>query len=150
MATTLERVQRIVAEQFGMEGSDVKPDASFVDDFDADSLDLPELIMSLEEEFGVDMSDQEAERIVTVRDVVAYFDARSPSSERQGQVPMPGLPRPVGMADDALRRVMSPPRPGRAHHPGRGDHSLPYDRERRLDDVGPQGARLDPKASRRR
>ena len=68
---TYERLKKIVVEQLGVDEGDVKPEASFVDDLNADSLDLVELIMSLEEEFGMEISDDEAEKIKTVGDAPA-------------------------------------------------------------------------------
>ena len=77
MATVFERVRKIIAEQLGVDETDIKPKTSFVEDLNADSLDLVELIMSLEEEFGADqgfeISDEEAEKIVTVQDAVDYI-----------------------------------------------------------------------------
>ena len=78
MATVFERVKKIAVEQLGVEEEDVVPSASFVDDLGADSLDLVELIMSLEEEFGdssnkVEIPDEDAEKIVTVQDAVDYL-----------------------------------------------------------------------------
>ncbi|MFN0148147.1 MAG: acyl carrier protein [Dehalococcoidia bacterium] len=78
MATVFERVRGIVVEQLGVEEVDVTPSASFVDDLNADSLDLVELIMSLEEEFSTDageleISDEDAEKIATVQDAVDYL-----------------------------------------------------------------------------
>ena len=76
MATVFERVRAIVVEQLGVEESEVVPTASFVDDLNADSLDLVELIMSLEEEFAedseIEISDEDAEKIATVQDAVDY------------------------------------------------------------------------------
>ena len=69
-----ERLKKIVVEQLGVDEADVKPEASFVDDLNADSLDLVELIMSLEEEFGMEISDEEAERIKTVGDAQEYIE----------------------------------------------------------------------------
>ena len=77
MASTYERLQKIVIEQLGVEESQVTPEASFVDDLYADSLDLVELIMSLEEEFGTEISDEDAETIRTVQDAADYIDERS-------------------------------------------------------------------------
>ena len=77
MATTYERLKKIVVEQLGVDEDEVKPEASFVDDLNADSLDLVELIMSLEEEFGTEISDEDAEKIRTVQDAVDYIDERS-------------------------------------------------------------------------
>ena len=76
MATTYERLKKIVVEQLGADEDEVKPEASFVDDLNADSLDLVELIMSLEEEFGTEISDEDAEKIRTVQDAVDYIDER--------------------------------------------------------------------------
>lgn len=78
MATVFERVRSIVVEQLGVEEEEVVPNASFVDDLNADSLDLVELIMSLEEEFSADgveleISDEDAEKITTVQDAVDYL-----------------------------------------------------------------------------
>lgn len=78
MATVFERVRAIVVEQLGVEEDEVVPAASFVDDLNADSLDLVELIMSLEEEFstdanGLEIPDEDAEKIATVQDAVDYL-----------------------------------------------------------------------------
>ena len=78
MATILERVQKIVVNQLGVGEDEVVPTANFVDDLGADSLDLVELIMSLEEEFSdssqkVEIPDEDAEKIVTVQDAIDYI-----------------------------------------------------------------------------
>jgi acyl carrier protein len=73
-ASTYERMKKIVVEQLGVDEDEVKPEASFVDDLNADSLDLVELIMSLEEEFGAEISDEDAENIRTVQDAVDYIE----------------------------------------------------------------------------
>ncbi len=78
MATVFERVRKIIVDQLGVEEEDVVPTASFVDDLNADSLDLVELIMSMEEEFSsgdhtLEISDEDAEKIVTVQDAVDYI-----------------------------------------------------------------------------
>ena len=78
MATVFERVKKIVIEQLGVEEAEVVPTASFVDDLNADSLDLVELIMSMEEEFSsggktVEISDEDAEKIITVQDAVDFI-----------------------------------------------------------------------------
>src|SRR3954453_304008 len=77
VATTYDRLKKIVVEQLGADEDEVKPEASFVDDLNADSLDLVELIMSLEEEFGTEISDEDAEKIRTVQDAVDYIDEHS-------------------------------------------------------------------------
>jgi acyl carrier protein len=71
-----EKVKKIIAEKLSVDLSEVKPEASFVDDLGADSLDLVELIMSMEEEFGVEISDEDAEKIVTVKDAISYVHNR--------------------------------------------------------------------------
>ncbi len=78
MPTIYERIKPIVVEQLGVEEANVKPTASFVEDLGADSLDLVELIMSLEEEFStpakkVEIPDEDAEKIVTIQDAVDYI-----------------------------------------------------------------------------
>ena len=77
MPSTFERVCAIVVEQLGVDESEVSPSASFVDDLNADSLDLVELIMSLEEEFSgdteIEISDEDAEKIVTLQDAIDYL-----------------------------------------------------------------------------
>ena len=69
-----ERLKKLVVEQLGVDEADVKPEASFVDDLNADSLDLVELIMSLEEEFGMEISDEDAEKIKSVGDAQEYIE----------------------------------------------------------------------------
>ena len=78
MATVFERVRKIIVEQLGVEESDVAPQTSFVDDLNADSLDLVELIMAMEEEFSdkgksMEISDEDAEKLATVQDAVNYI-----------------------------------------------------------------------------
>jgi len=78
MATVFDRVRKIIAEQLGVEEGDIAPQTSFVEDLNADSLDLVELIMSLEEEFSqggknLEISDEDAEKITTVQDAVSYI-----------------------------------------------------------------------------
>ena len=78
MATIFERVKQITVEQLGVAEADVTPEANFVDDLGADSLDLVELIMALEEAFSntskkIDIPDEDAEKLVTVQDAVDYI-----------------------------------------------------------------------------
>jgi acyl carrier protein len=73
-----ERVRKIIAEQLGVDEAEIKPETSFIEDLNADSLDLVELIMSLEEEFSkegktIEISDEDAEKIQTVQDAVKYI-----------------------------------------------------------------------------
>ena len=67
-----ERVKKIIVEQLGVKEDDVKPEASFVEDFGADSLDTVELVMALEEEFDIEIPDEEAEKITTVQSAIDY------------------------------------------------------------------------------
>ncbi len=69
-----DRVKKIVSEKLGVDMTEVVPEASFVDDLGADSLDLVELIMSMEEEFDIDISDEKAEGLVSVKDAIAYIN----------------------------------------------------------------------------
>ena len=74
MATVHERLTKIIADQLGVDESEVVPGASFVEDLNADSLDLVELIMSLEEEFKLHISDEDAEKITTVGEAEDYIE----------------------------------------------------------------------------
>jgi acyl carrier protein len=69
-----EKIKKIICEQLEVNEKDVVPEASFVDDLGADSLDQVELIMAMEEEFDISISDEEAEKIVTVRDAIEYVE----------------------------------------------------------------------------
>ncbi|MEK6815644.1 MAG: acyl carrier protein [Nitrospirae bacterium RBG_16_64_22] len=77
MAAIAERVKKIIAEQLGVEDKDITPQASFVEDLGADSLDTVELVMAFEEEFGIEIPDEEAEKIAKVQDAVDYIEKRS-------------------------------------------------------------------------
>ncbi|MCE9500313.1 MAG: acyl carrier protein [Leptospira sp.] len=70
----LEKIKAIIVEQLGVDESEVTPEAHFIDDLGADSLDTVELVMALEEEFGIEISDEDAEKIQTVGDVAKYID----------------------------------------------------------------------------
>ena len=72
-----EKVTAIVAEKLGVDKAEVAPDAVFIDDLGADSLDLVELIMAMEEEFGFEIADEEAEKLRTVGDVIKFIKARA-------------------------------------------------------------------------
>ena len=75
MSDTAERVQKIVVEHLGVEADKVTQDANFIDDLGADSLDIVELVMAFEEEFGVEIPDDAAEKIATVKDAIDYIEA---------------------------------------------------------------------------
>ena len=77
MSSVDERVKSIIVEQLGVDADEVTPEASFVEDLGADSLDTVELIMAFEEEFGVEISDDEAEKIRKVKDAVDYIEKRA-------------------------------------------------------------------------
>jgi len=86
MATILERVKKIIVNQLGVEEAEVKPESSFVDDLNADSLDLVELVMSLEEEFStegkrLEIPDEDAEKIKTVQDAIDYIKEQGMEDE---------------------------------------------------------------------
>lgn len=68
-----ERVKKIISEQLGLEDEDVTPEASFVEDLGADSLDTVELVMAFEEEFGIEIPDEDAEKILTVQNAIDYI-----------------------------------------------------------------------------
>ena len=77
MSDTLEKVQAIVVEHLGVEKDKVTDSASFIDDLGADSLDTVELVMAFEEEFGSEISDSEAEKILTVGDAIKFIESKS-------------------------------------------------------------------------
>ncbi len=74
MSETADRVKKIVVEHLGVESDKVTEEASFIDDLGADSLDIVELVMAFEEEFGVEIPDDAAEKITTVKDAIDYID----------------------------------------------------------------------------
>lgn len=75
-ATIEERVRNIVIQQLGVSDAEVKDDSSFVDDLGADSLDTVELVMALEEEFDLEIQDEEAERITTIKEAVDFINQK--------------------------------------------------------------------------
>ena len=77
MASVEEKVKHIIVEQLGVDADEVKAEASFVDDLGADSLDVVELVMALEEEFGLEISDEDAEKLRTVQQAIEYIDTNS-------------------------------------------------------------------------
>ncbi|HCV26390.1 MAG TPA: acyl carrier protein [Candidatus Latescibacteria bacterium] len=77
MALIEERVRDLIVEQLGVNAEQVTTDASFVDDLGADSLDTVELVMAFEEEFGIDIPDEDAEKMGSVKDAIAYLDEHS-------------------------------------------------------------------------
>ena len=76
MSTVLERVTKVIVDRLGVDESEVKMEASFRDDLGADSLDVVELVMELEDEFEMEISDDEAEKIATVGDAVSYIETK--------------------------------------------------------------------------
>ncbi len=77
MASVEERVKQIIVEQLGVDEGEVTPTASFVDDLGADSLDTVELVMAFEEAFGIEIPDEDAEKIATVKDAIEYIEKHS-------------------------------------------------------------------------
>lgn len=80
-ATVDERVKKIVVEQLGVKEEEVTNDASFVDDLGADSLDTVELVMALEEEFDIEIQDEDAEKITTIQQAIDYIESRVKESQ---------------------------------------------------------------------
>lgn len=76
MAVDFDKIRKIIIDQLGVDNSEVTMQASFVDDLGADSLDTVELVMALEEEFGIEIPDEDAEKLITVEDVVKYIEAK--------------------------------------------------------------------------
>jgi acyl carrier protein len=82
MESVADRVKKIIVEQLGVEEDLVTPEASFVDDLGADSLDTVELVMALEEEFGIEIPDEEAEKITRVKEAVTYLEQHAGESKK--------------------------------------------------------------------
>ena len=80
MSDIADRVKKIVVEHLGVDAGKVTECASFIDDLGADSLDTVELVMALEEGFGIEIPDEDAEKITTVKDALAYIEAHLPKS----------------------------------------------------------------------
>lgn len=74
--TVEPRIKKIIEEQLGVEGDRIKPEASFIDDLGADSLDIVELVMAMEEEFDLEIPDEDAEKLKTVKDVADYLASK--------------------------------------------------------------------------
>ena len=72
-----EKVKAIIVDQLGVSAEEVKPESSFVEDLGADSLDLTELIMAMEEEFGIEIDDEEAQKLIKVKDAIDYISSKS-------------------------------------------------------------------------
>ncbi len=81
MSAVEEKVKSIVVNQLGVNEEEVNKEASFVEDLGADSLDIVELVMALEEEFGIEIPDEEAEKIRTVGEAIAFIEAKSQAGE---------------------------------------------------------------------
>ena len=77
MATVEEQVKQIIVEQLGVDEAEVTPTAHFVDDLGADSLDIVELVMAFEEKFEIEIPDEDAEKIITVKDAIDYIQGHT-------------------------------------------------------------------------
>ena len=77
-----DKVKSIIVEQLGVDEEEVTPDASFVDDLGADSLDTVELVMAFEEEFGIEIPDEDAEKITRVKEAVEYIDKHAEKAKK--------------------------------------------------------------------
>lgn len=77
MADVPEKIKSIISEQLGVKPEEVTPQASFIEDLGADSLDTVELVMALEEEFGIEIPDEDAEKMATVGDAIKYIEEKS-------------------------------------------------------------------------
>ncbi len=77
-ASIEEQVKKIISEQLGVGVDEIRPESSFIDDLGADSLDIVELVMAMEEAFGTDIPDEDAEKIQTVKDAIDYVEQRLP------------------------------------------------------------------------
>ena len=81
MSEVQEKIKSIIAEQLGVKPEEVTPQASFIEDLGADSLDTVELVMALEEEFGIEIPDEDAEKMSTVVDAIKYIEEKSASKK---------------------------------------------------------------------
>jgi len=81
MSNIEEKVKEIIAEQLGVKKEEIKPESSFVDDLGADSLDTVEIVMALEEEFGIEIPDEDAEKISTVGEAIQYIENKVKEKE---------------------------------------------------------------------
>ena len=77
MSTVADKVKKIVVDQLGVSEDQVTPEAKFIEDLGADSLDQVELVMAFEEEFGADISDEDAEKLTSVGDAIAYIESKN-------------------------------------------------------------------------
>ena len=77
MSDVADKVKKIIVDQLGANADDVKPEASFVEDLGADSLNLTELIMAMEEAFNVEIADEDAQKILKVKDAIAYVESHT-------------------------------------------------------------------------
>ena len=76
MSDVTEKVKKIIIDQLGVSAEEVKPEASFVEDLGADSLDLTELIMAMEEEFEIEIADDDAQKLLKVQDAISYIEEK--------------------------------------------------------------------------
>ncbi|HHS48530.1 MAG TPA: acyl carrier protein [Desulfurella acetivorans] len=76
MSSIADQVKEIIKEQLGVEKEEIKPEAKFIEDLGADSLDTVELVMAMEEKFGIEIPDSDAEKILTVQDAINYIESR--------------------------------------------------------------------------
>ena len=76
MANTLDTIKKVIVDRLGVSEEEVKPEASFKDDLGADSLDVVELVMELEDEFDTEIADEDAEKMATVGDVINYIESK--------------------------------------------------------------------------
>ena len=76
MSDVADKVKKIIVDQLGANADDVKPEASFVEDLGADSLDLTELIMAMEEEFDIEIAEEDAQKILKVQDAISYIESK--------------------------------------------------------------------------
>ena len=81
MAAVADKIKSIIAEQLSVDEEEVTPDASFADDLGADSLDTVELVMALEEEFGIEIPDEDAEKITRVKEAIEYVELHAKSKK---------------------------------------------------------------------
>ena len=119
MSEVAAKVTKIIVDQLGVSAEEVKPEASFVEDLGADSLDLTELIMAMEEEFDIEIADDDAQKILKVQDAISYIESKPkffPVCRKNWNAPgLPGAFSPSGRPTEHFFQAQDPACPRSIH-----------------------------------